>query len=64
MFWGFHLLHSFTAVQLHSHANIIVPLLHHELHVTRTDLEREYVRYNGVPVRVSKKNLQEIGSLK
>ena len=59
-----HLLHSFTTVQLHSHGNSIVPSQRHELHVTRTDLEREYVRHNGVPVRISKKNLQESGSHK
>ena len=58
-FGVFHLLHSFTTVQFHSHARTYSPGLHHELHVTRTDLEREYVRHNGVLVRVSRKDLQE-----
>ena len=61
-FGAFHLLHSFTTIQLHSHARMSVPCLHHELHVTRTDLEREYVKHNGVLVRVSRKDLQETGS--
>ena len=61
-FGAVHLLHSFTAIQLHSHANMsfIIPCLHHELHVTRTNLEREYVKHNGELIRVSRKNLREI----
>ena len=63
-FGAVHLLPMRTTIQLHSHGNIIHIRLHHELHVTRTDLEREYVGHNGVLVRVSRKNLQENGSLK
>ena len=61
-FGAVHLLHSFTTIQLHSHARMSVPRLHHELHVTRTDLECEYVKHNSVLVRVSRKDLQETGS--
>ena len=53
------LLHILTAIQLHSHSNASIPRLHHELHVTRTDFERENVRHNGVHVRISRKHLQE-----
>ena len=63
-FGAVYLLHIRTTIQLHSHANSILPRLRHELHVTRTDLEREYVRHNGPPVRVSKEYLQETGLLK
>ena len=60
-FGAVHLLHMRTTIQLYSHGNILVPRQHHELHVTRTDLERKHVRHNGVLVRVSRKDLQESG---
>ena len=59
-FGAVHLLHMRTTIQLHSHARTSFPCLHHEPHVTRTNLEREYVKHNGVFIRISRKDLQEI----